>query len=257
MLPALADEARPSLAVTEAKLAPLLTAKPDDPAWSAATPVRLNQASIGTPANLLVNPPPRTDVRLLWDPGWLYLRFTCASETAPYFPPQGTPDAQHIYAGDAVEFFLDPVGDARQWFEFQFNARNDRFAQITVCTAPPKWDSSLRLLPDFIARDLWAYPLPNPEQVRSAAAWNPEAKTWIVDAAFPAALVLKRTGLKKFAPMQLRGNLIRYQWLETRPGAKRELLSLNWSPIPRYVPHRCPAAFGFIKLAGVASSSVP
>src|ERR1700677_2732929 len=124
----------PSITVPETKLAPLLTAKPDDPAWKTATPVILDQASIGTPAALLTNPPPRTEVRLLWDPTALYVRFTCANEAAPYFPPPDSPDAQHIYAGDAVEFFLDPVGDARQWFEFQFNARNDRFAQITVCT---------------------------------------------------------------------------------------------------------------------------
>ena len=247
----------PSITVPEAKLAPLLTAKPDDPAWKSGTPVVLTQASIGTPTALLSSPPPKTEVRLLWDASDLYVRFTCAEVTAPYFPPATSPDAPHIYAGDAVEFFLDPVGDSRQWFEFQFNARNDRFAQITVCTAEPKWDASQRLLSDFIARDLWAYPMPNPEQVRSAAAWLPEAKAWIVDIALPAATVLKRTGLKKFAPMQLRGNLIRYEWLEPSPGAKRELLSLNWSPTPRYVPHRCPTAFGFIKLTGVASSSAP
>jgi hypothetical protein len=249
--------ALPSITVPETKLAPLLTAQPDDPAWNAAKPVLLDQASLGTPAALVPNPPPKTEVRLLWDVNNLYVRFTCAEETAPYFPPPDSPDAHHIYAGDAAEFFLDPVGDSRQWFEFQFNARNDRFAQITVCTAEPKSDASLRLLPDFIAHDVWAYPMPNPEQVRSAASWLPGAKTWIVDAAFPAAMLLKRTGLKKFVPMQLRGNLIRYQWIEPAPGAKRELLSLNWSPIPRYVPHRCPAAFGFIKLTGVASSSTP
>ncbi len=251
-----APAAPPSATVAEAKIAPRVSAQPDDPAWSCPATMQLDQASIGTPISLLAHRPPPTEVRMLWDPKWLYCRFTCEDDTPPYLPP-GDGLNTRVYQGDAVEVFLDPVGDSRQWFEFQFNARNDRFGQVTVCSAKPEWDANLRLKSDFIARNVWTFPLKELDQVRSAARWAPSAGKWIVDVAIPAALMLKRTGGKNFTPMQLRGNFLRYKWVETSSAAKRQLLSLNWSPIPLYIPHRCPAAFGFITLAGETPSSVP
>jgi Carbohydrate family 9 binding domain-like len=242
------DAPRPHVKVTQAVATPLVTANADDPAWSQATRIPLDTLSLSTTPPPAI-PIPGTEVRLLWDADWLYVRFLCKDDH-PYLPFHG-PNAP-IYKGDVVEIFLDPVGDCREWMELEFNASNDVYNQITVCTAEPKWDRSLRLNDDFIARDVWTFPNPYLTELRSAAApWKVNGQTvgWIVDAAIPAAGILKRSGLKKLGAMTLRGNFLRYKSVPQATGTKRDLLSLTWSPVVLFIPHRCPAAFGFIDLS--------
>jgi hypothetical protein len=241
------DAPRPRITVPATAATPLMTAAADDPAWSHAATI-----SILTPSLSSTPPPtrsiPGTEVRLLWDSQWLYIRFLCHDDQ-PYLPVHGL--NAPIYQGDAVEVFLDPVGDCREWMELEFNAANDLFFQNTVCVGEPAWDDSLRLTSMVIARDLWTFPDATLSRLRHAAAdWKINGRTvgWIVDIAVPAAPLLKRSGGPKIQTMTLRGNFLRYKWIPGS-GAKRNLLSLNWSPTILYIPHRCPAAFGWIDLS--------
>ncbi len=96
---------------------------------------------------------------------------------------------------------------------------------------------------------MWVFPIPDLKGLRTAeASWPQHGTGWIVDAAIPAAALLKRTGLKKFQPMTLRGDFLRYKQVPRAGSAKRDLLSLTWSPIILGIPHRCPAAFGYLEL---------
>ncbi len=239
---------RPRVAVAAAKTTPTLTATPDDPAWADAAPIPLNTLSLSrTPSPTA--PIPGTEIRLLWAPDWLYVRFLCKDDQT--YLPSHQP-GEPVFHGDAVEIFLDPVGDCREWIEVEINAKNEVYDQITLCTGEPKWDRSLRLTDDCIAREIWVLPNGALKNLRTAAApWKVNGQTvgWIVDAAIPAPEFLKRTGLKRFHTMTLRGDFLRYKSIPRASGTGRDLLSLTWSPMVLGIPHRCPAAFGFINLS--------
>jgi hypothetical protein len=248
--PIVNDAPRPHLAISEAKAPlPLVTAQSADPAWAQVAATAIDTPSLNSklaPTRVI----PKTEVRALWSPDGLYFRFTCAEDHAPYVVPPAAGGS--LSNGDVVEIFLDPAGDCRQWFELQFNAAGARFIQISVCTSDPKWDASLRLTGDSVNRNSWSFQDPSLQSVRSATApWRKDGRTigWIVDVALPAVPVLKRTGLRKFEPMTLRGDLLRYQWSVIPGTDKRDLLSLNWSPVVFGAPHRSPAAFGFFDLS--------
>jgi hypothetical protein len=245
--PIVNDAPRPAITVPQALLKPALTANVDDPAWIRAATLPALTPSLGTPP--LSTPPPLTKVQLLWDADYLYVRFICR-DTEIYTPVHGH-DAP-LYQGDAVEIFLDPVGDSRQWIELEFNADNDTFEQLFLCTAEPKYDSALCLTGDVIARDTWNILPWDLKGLRSKAmrllpATNEQ--DWIVDVAIPAKVLLRRTGLKQFAPMTLRGDFLRYKYPPAEPGKPRELLPLNWSPVSSGRPHHSPGAYGYINLA--------
>ena len=244
------DAPRPHFAISEVKSAlPLVTAQPDDPAWTQAAAVAVETPSLGAklaPQQVI----PKTEVRALWSPDWLYFRFTCEDDQQPYIAPPAASGS--ISDSDVVEIFLDPVGDCRQWFELQFNEAGGRFIQNTACTGEPKWDASLHLTGDYVNRNSWSFQDPSMKGVRSAAApWqkNGQVVGWIVDVALPAAPVLKHAGLKKFAAMSLRGDFLRYQHPAIPGSDKRGFLPLNWSPVILGGPHRSPAAFGYFDLS--------
>jgi len=185
----------------------------------------------------------------MWDAGYLYVRFICQDQEI-YTPVHGC-DAP-LYQGDAVEVFLDPVGDARQWIELEFNADNDVFDQLYLCTAEPKTNASLCLTDDIIDHNTWEFLSWNLAGLISQASRRTSSaneQDWIVDVAIPANELLRRAGLKQFQQMTLRGNFLRYKWLSAASGAKRELLPFNWSPVILGCPHHSPTAFGFITLA--------
>jgi len=252
------DAPRPRVVVPKAGSLPALTADATDPAWKAAA--QLAPFTLSLPWRPQApRVPPETEVRLLWDADALYVRFLCKDDHID------TPIHGHdapIYQGDAVEIFLDPVGDSRQWIELEFNATNDVLDQLFLCTGEPRTDSSLRLTDEVLSRDVWAILSWDMHGLKSAAGrWSVGGKEigWIVDVSIPAPELLKRTGLRHFRPMTLRGDFLRYKWLPGLP--KRELISSNWSPVGFGCPHQSPAAYGEIVLeeapAPVGSGAKP
>ena len=244
------DAPRPRIDVPHAAAVavPALTADPADPAWGAAARIAELAPSLGQPGPL-PSPLPATEVRLLWSDDCLYVRFLCRD--AEIYTPVHGHDAP-LFSGDAVEVFLDPVGDARQWIELQFDADNDTFERLFLCTGEPKAEPSGRMAADVIRRDVWEFPAWDLPGLRSAAArWkeNGAEVGWIVDVALPAPGLLKRLGKAKFEPMTLRADFLRYEYPLPPAGGERKLLSLNWSPVLFGGPHRSPAAYGYVTLS--------
>ncbi len=242
------DAPRPEVTVPLATVKPLVTADVNDPAWAQAVVLPPMTPSLGVPTPPI--PLPETKVQLLWDADYLYVRFFCR-DTDIFVPVHGR-DAP-IYQGDAVEVFLDPVGDAHQWVELEFNADNDILDQITFVTGEPVHDATLCLTGEVSARDTWTFLSWDMKGLRSQAARltpTPNGQDWIVDMAIPAKELLHRNGLKQFAPMTLRGDFLRYKHYLLDPAKPRGFLPLNWSPVSGGRPHRSPAAFGYIHLEG-------
>jgi Carbohydrate family 9 binding domain-like len=91
----------------------------EEPAWSRAAPVRLVEALTGG------TPKYRTEARLLWDEGALYLAFSCEDDEVWVSP--GRKDDGAIYEDEVVEFFLDPSGAGRGYVEIEVSPANVLF----------------------------------------------------------------------------------------------------------------------------------
>ncbi|MEM1011592.1 MAG: carbohydrate-binding family 9-like protein [Planctomycetota bacterium] len=193
-----------------------------------------------------IGPAPKTEVRLLWDPEFLYVRFV-SFDDEPFSPHGQQRDAPH-YQGDVVEVFVDGVGDSRQWYELQVNPDGGVLDLNTVLSAPPVSDAR-GLLTVESNREYWsnlAYDMPG-----LRIATRREADAWIADLAIPAAELLRRRQANHLsAGTSLRLNLIRYD----RPRAggpddsHRALHMACWSPVVLGRPHRSPQRMGVIHL---------
>ena len=240
------DTALPVLDVPYATTKPSLEAKADDPAWKRAAVVPKLSLSLGTDKGSVAKP---TEVRLLWDERFLYLRFTCEDD-AIHLPETGR-DAP-LYRGDVVQVFIDAKGDSRQVIEVLCNANNDVQDLQILLTTEPRSDENLQLRSDVEERDYWICQDWNASGLRTAAAKDEKAGRrtgWRVEMAIPAKALLRRLGERALRPMTLRANLVRYEW-QPPPGPNQEwsLLSMNWAPVMEGCPHLSPAAMGFLKL---------
>ncbi|MEO7717465.1 MAG: carbohydrate-binding family 9-like protein [Capsulimonas sp.] len=236
---------RPRLIVTPASMKPFLSANPEDSAWKNAPTIPSLPLSLGEESAGLTALP--TQVKLLWDADYLYIRFVCIS--SEIHSPYKTHD-DPIYKGDCVEMFLDVKGDARQWIELEVSPRCVTFDKVMTLTADPISDADLILAPDLRNRDLWRDLSWTLDGLRTAATIQKSGKRitgWTVDIALPAKPTLRRLGLDHFAPMTLRANFLRYEYPATN-GAKRPLIAMNWSPVRWGCPHISPQAMGYLEL---------
>lgn len=236
------DQPRPRLDVPQALRAPAITAQTDDPAWATAAVIPALTMSLGPQSEGLTALP--TEVRLLWDPQYLYIRVRC--EDASIYTPVTGRDAP-LYSGDTIEIFLDPTGDGKQYVELQVNPNNDVLDILHLHTGEPTTGPTLLLdSPENIREQWhlreWTYP-----GWRTAAAKTPTG--WLIDAALPAAPLLKRLGLPRYQPMTLRANILRYDYLvrSEKPDDKA-LIDMNWAPTIFGRPHISPASMGYLRL---------
>lgn len=225
-----ADEA--SLRVERAAVAPRVSAELDDPAWSGVPETPLGPVEQPTAGTTL----PATTVRALWLPEALHIRFACRDDDI-YAPITGH-DAP-LYQADAVEVFIDPVGDGRAVYEFQVSPHGDVFDQLILATAPQMtWAANgIWTIPDS---DIWFLPQWDPRQPMHVAAkpaqW-PDGTGWIADLAIPAE-VMRRAGRGQFAPGPLRAHLVRVDWQAAPPRPERLFASASLAPYPNGNPHR-------------------
>lgn len=243
---------RPQVQVPRATATPQMDASPDDPAWPAAALIPSLAVSLGKPGEGL-SPLP-TQVRLLWDDKWLYIRFICTANDV-YSP--FTHHGDKLYQGDVVEVFLDPKGDGKQWMEIEVSPHNVTMEVQTTVTAEPKSDAELMLLRDIISRDFWNnldFTLQGLRTAATVTKHGDEVSSWTVDIALPANVVMHRLGTDKFSPTTLRANFMRYEYPRpAKADGKRSLIAMNWSPVMWGCPHISPAAMGFITLVGEKS----
>jgi hypothetical protein len=78
---------------------------------------------------------------------------------------------------------------------------------------------------------------------------------WRVDIAIPAVSLLKGLKRKRFSPMTMRLNVLRYDWLKpvgmpASNNSSRRLVAMNWSPVQFGMPHMSPQSMGFVVLKG-------
>lgn len=239
------DAPRPKLDVPHCRQVPRLLAEVGDPAWAAAATIDHLELSLGaTPIEQV----PATQVKLLWDEKYLYIRFICADDRLE--SPFHERDEDH-YKGDVVEVFLDPVGDARQYIELQVGPDNQVLDQLMLLTADARSGEDLRLVPDVYPRNVWPIREWNMPELRTAASHQvagDKLQGWTVDIAIPAAPLLQRLAAREFvAREQLRINLLRYEHLP-REGDTPQFVPLNWAPVLAGCPHFSPAAMGWITL---------
>ncbi len=241
--------ARPTMDVAPAAVTPRIDASPDDPAWRSATVIPSLALSPGPESKNLQAVP--TEVRLLWDEDFLYVRFTMRDNEI-YAPFEGR-DQLH-YQGDVVEFFIDGYGDGRQVIEIEVSPRNQIFDQLILLTADPDSNADGTLTREVRRRDLWMSIPWNLPGVRTAASITREGSKvtgWIADLEIPAGPVLRRLGLSKFKPMTLRAHMMRYEWVRSEvEGAPRQLITMNWAPVMWKQPHISPAGMGTLRLIG-------
>jgi len=229
-----------------------MDASETDPAWASAALIPTLGVSLGKPGEGLAPIP--TQVRLLWDEKWLYIRFTCAAGEI-YSP--FTHHGDKLYQGDVVEVFLDPKGDAKQWLEVEVSPNNVTMEVQTVLTAEPKSDANLLLDREIITRDWWNnvdYTLPGLRTAASVKKVGEKVTGWTVDIALPGKELMRRMGSAKLSPMTMRANFMRYEYpAPPKPDAKRSLIAMNWAPVMWGSPHVSPSAMGYITLVAAGN----
>jgi len=188
---------------------------------------------------------PATKVLLQWTDESLLVRFTC--EDAELYSVRS--DDGNVSSGDAVEIFLDPVGDGVQFIEIQLNPAGETATFLHLCTRPAVSDAAGLLTKDVMRYDFWTipqFPLPGLRAAVMPITQRGAVTGWIAELSIPSS-VLRRTRQATFSPMKLRANFIRYDW-QLEEGKSRRLVAMNWSPVQWGRPHRSPAAMGSIKL---------
>ena len=234
-----------SLHVPYAGVVPQISGDPDDPAWKYAASTADMTVSRGAAAQGLTALPTRA--YLLWDAKNLYIRFVClgGSRESPYKKHDDP-----LYHADAVEVFIDPKGDGREWVELEVSPHNVVFDQLAILTAEPEYDAGGILTHQVLDRDWWTDLSWNLDGLRTATGrlqLKGKITGWIVDMAVPASPLLRRLGVKSFQPMNLRVNLLRYETM-TAANGKLVFIPMNWAPVMFGCPHISPDAMGTLVL---------
>ena len=209
--------------------------------WARAVPVSFPQTGdvIGKPQ------PYPGEVRMLWTQEGLYLAFQ-GLESNPVFgrTAKGAP----LYQEDVFEFFLDPTGDHRQYFETQLSPSGRAYFKNYVLSAPLRLTSEGRLTQEYVESELWRYEIPLPDKFRTASRVNPKTHLWTLEAFFPAALVNRRQGGGPLKPGKMRVNFARYDWDLPLGDPARHPLYFYWAPVLQGCPHISPEAMGYLIL---------
>jgi hypothetical protein len=242
-------ESRPMAQATQIDELPAWKTIFSDPIWQKPN---VKAFALQAPSNVVFkNPPEKTQVRTLWSKDCLLIRFDCNDQSIVYLPGSDATAAPRdlpYFKADAVEVFLDPVGDGRMYMEVELSPNNGVFDAIYFCTAPPRSKPDLSLENQFADRDLFSLPEWNLAGLKTTTRiWpNSEGTGWSAIAAFPASEILHRLGRKQFAPgMQMKINFVRFNYSSD---VHHPLEITNWSPVLAGCAHVSPAGMGTISL---------
>jgi Carbohydrate family 9 binding domain-like len=239
---------RPQVTVAEVDPLPAADKLFTDPRWQQAGVTPL---SLQAPSNVIfARPPESTQVRVLWDKEFLLMRFDCQDQSIVHLPGSDAAKAERdlpYFKADAVEVFLDPVGDSRTYMEFQFTPNNGVFDAIYFCAATPRSQPNF-MLDNDLANDLFCIKEWNLAGLQTTAQVWPEAegRGWSVIAAFPAKEILQRLGKTQFAAgMAMKINFVRFNYYSDGR-TQREIT--NWAPVFAGCAHISPAGMGTLIL---------
>lgn len=131
--------ATPSQTVYRAAGPIVIDGKLDDPGWSGIPPTRPFVSPSGQP----LPPSQRTTARLTWDDDYLYVAFT--SPDSDIWNERRGRDAK-LWEQDAVEIYLDPGADGRDYVEIQVSPTGEIFdAHFSTQRQPPWEEAAARL----------------------------------------------------------------------------------------------------------------
>jgi hypothetical protein len=243
-----ASEHRPRLIVPMAKVTPVITADVNDIAWENAAIINsLLPCDRNATHNTLPN---KTQVKILWDERYLYLRFIC--EDDQIFTPHGSARNGLHHEGDVTEVFIDPVGDGRQYVEVQVNPVGGVLDVMHVNTTTYTPNRTPVLPRKDWATAHWGFAEWDMQDLRTAASIrriNETNQQWITDMAIPATSLLRRLERETFSPTTLRINFLRCDGpVEPTTGKRSKLIATSWSHVPTGLPHLAPGTMGFITL---------
>ena len=189
-------------------------------------------------------PAPRfqTRVKMLWDDNYFYI---AAELEEPHVWATLTEHDSVIFHDNDFEVFLNPTGDARNYFEFEINALNTG------------WDLFLSkpYLKGGKADNSWEIPGLQTAVHIDGTLNNPEDsdKGWTIEIAFPWAAFKERSGSgRPFAGDQWRVNFSRVEWQTRAVGGKYEKIpgtkEDNWVWCPQGVVNmHIPERWGVVR----------
>jgi len=217
---------------------------PQESAWQSALLI----PAFSPPLHAAANPEAaQTQVRLLWNKDFLFVRFICRDEGVVRLPVEENSPARDklLFRADCVEVFLDPVGDGRAFVELQVSPDNEIFDAMHLYTADPVSGDDFLIREDLIKRESWFTPEWNLEGLQTTVERSDSS--WQVTMKIPARTLLRRLGKTVFEPgMVLRANFVR---LDYTPGDKNAVIT-NWAPVVAGRVHRSPAGMGYLMLTG-------
>ncbi len=214
------------------------TGSVSDPGWQQAAVVKLEKIPLNMPPETY-RIPQATEVRLTYDADFLYIAFFCHDTE---IVSAGQQHDDQLFQGDAVEIFIDGIGDHRQFYEIQFNPAN-LVRDVNYLFTGGK----LELDRDGIYTDwpnVWDDPALNLTAIRHKATIlkNANGKTtaWLVEAAIPAKYLMRRRNDRKLRPGdELRANFIRLDHTKDQ-----KYTMSYWSATIAGRPHRSPGRMG-------------
>jgi hypothetical protein len=245
VMPLAAQEAVPRLEVPRAEAPPRIDGELDDACWRSAARIGHLGPSRG---QTLPESAPATEVRMVWDSRALHVSFACRDDDIHVDASMKRDD--DLYKADVCEVFIDGKGDQRQWIEIQVSPNNQILDLVSMMTAEPAYTETLRLTRELAAREFWSDRSWTAIGLESATGRLVEAGRtvgWTVELSIPASAFLRRLGLDRLGPMELRANVLRYDHPANADGS-RAFVPMNWAPVAPGCPHISPAAMGRLVL---------
>ena len=240
----------PALDVPRLAQAPVIDGRLDEPGWAQAAVVPELHPALGLP-DASAGIGLQTRVRIAWRPEALYLGVECRDDAV--LASAGRPRDDDLYNEDAVEFFIDAVGDGRAYWEVQVSPLGQVTDFLHLLTAPPEFLPTGRFTSAFNTRDHFSLRACDLPGLTVAAARG--ADGWTVEAALPAEPLLKRLALKALVPLTLHLQVMRYDWSGPRSDAARVLHQANWVPVLSGCPHLSPLRMGQLVLRDASSAA--
>ena len=227
----------PVVSVPRTASAPAIDGDLADASWSSAAVID----GLLPPLNLVPDAPElqRTSVRLIWEPSALYVAFVCDDTDVLC---TGTLRRDNdLFREDAVEVFLDPVGDGRAFFEFQVAPDGTVFDAVHLYTTTPEPLGDGRVRPEIAKTDRWSMREWNLPGFEAAAKRTPNG--WTAEMRIPTAPLLKRLGRERLdirvAP---RAQFVRCD--HDGPAFFQQY----WSPCIHGNPHNSASRYGTLRL---------
>lgn len=111
----------PQAQVPAVTTAPVIDGKLDDPVWKSAVKISLNYTSMG------LEPAQPTDVYLAHDAQNLYIAYRAYERRMSDIKASTTQHDGAVFYEDSAEFFLDPQGQAKDYYHFAMNTLGTKY----------------------------------------------------------------------------------------------------------------------------------